>query len=423
MVDMQIAYHNQQDFVAGMDYLTRLAPAVSFGAFERTLSRAMSLYCNDGDRANQSLGTAWILQDPRRFALAITDPYAFLMKHLDQPHSSDRLICSAGLLTLLSVAQCQSYVHEAYVRNGAYNNSWVDAALVAGLSRHQIAQAIIRRLEKGSADNQKVNVSSRYDDFLSFGAGNSYLLRIPANDPANWQLDIHSPWGVCSDEEFQSAINHCIEKAPHRVLENRARLSARLTEEQVKDVCERAAIGLDDLRYQKLEDLLLLPQNVREGLLYSVDIDIAHPELYIQLLVHTVFGAQDSQKLLSLLDVRLYSIDAKVAYIAALTATKQYEGPLVQWIMLTFAIRLRLAGYRTGTIEEGTYEDRRSGTTRHQLCVLDGGVRYVQHHCEHRYFPKKGDRVIFRPDQGRELAPRVKAVYFTPIAGNRHKEV
>lgn len=88
--------------------------------------------------------------------------------------------------------------------------------------------------------------------------------------------------------------------------------------------------------------------------------------------------------------------------------------PVLKWLERM----LENEGYVFGDIEEGSYVRR--GQTLRQMQVRVGQKTYVQDRNQHRYSPRKGDRVLYRAASGRQLTPNVTSVLFIPINGQEY---
>ena len=50
-----------------------------------------------------------------------------------------------------------------------------------------------------------------------------------------------------------------------------------------------------------------------------------------------------------------------------------------------------------------------------------GLIAYIQERGEHRYFPSKGDEVIFHADRRKHLTPYVAVVHFSPVDASKER--
>jgi hypothetical protein len=330
--------------------------------------------------------------------------------------------------TFGSLEEASTYVVDAYVRNGARNNSWIRAALTAGISPRLLYVALARRLAQTPAEDPKRNYASPFYDFMAYGdsgsrgrAEHSYWAK-NIDDPSSWELPADSPWGICSYNEFYSLVAECADKAPQRVFEHWRKLSAKLQIDDVRMVLKRAIDHLQGIP-GAVDGLLVLDREVREDLLRKI-VPTDGGVAYTKLMVHTLLSASNPPKLWEEIMYNLVAVNALTMYLAAqpILAEKK-TNPAADWLDLLIQTRLQTAGYVIGKVQEGTYTDRRRQETRRQLFVeTHDGSRYIpdRDYTNRRYYPSVGDEVIFNPKQViRRLTPKVFTVGFIPVDASK----
>ncbi len=85
------------------------------------------------------------------------------------------------------------------------------------------------------------------------------------------------------------------------------------------------------------------------------------------------------------------------------------------WLESKLLEILNRSGFEIGTIETETFYHKRQKKMLPQLAVSLRGNKYIIDNNDTRHTFEPGDRVFFQPRTGRQLAPNVFAVYFTPV--------
>lgn len=399
------------------------------------LAGAVWIYFDERESWGWSIGLSWIKDHYAAFRAVVQDVEAFFRDRFAAIGPVENILGIPELMADPSVDR-SALVRDLYVSQGSYGTRWVSDALRFGVGRDTLRQAIRKHLERVPAIDEQDNSYTTFHDFLRHGIGDatvtmSYdrqmrmsadeLLReLPADAREKYALDPDTPWGVFDDVEFLEVMLLCAFKAPALTLQSRRRLILRLQPEQVQEICLQAAENLTSVGGQSLGDLRLLPLEDR--------LDLAR-RLKIKPGSH---ASEDTARFLIDLIVQLGNPLGRKFYdevgptldqIGAMTLwhtwRKQYEvggQQHMSWLDEELKRRLMVDGYAFGTIEEGIYRDRH-GRSNKQWRVRVGNTIYVQDRSQHRYFPRAGDRVLFRPGSGARLTPHVVAVMFYPTQG------
>lgn len=363
---------------------------------ERELDEAVELVVEDpGDGPPESIGFRWIEEHFAEFTKVVNDAPAFMWRHLENRYFAALAVLHVELLKLLPEAERPRYIGESLKRHGAWNMTFIEAGLAAGIPRETLAQVLLDALT-AAVQGQKGCVSL-VGDFLDYGYG-----------------DID--WSVLDDAQFVQAVRICMSNAPGRVLDSHEAIGSRIKGDALKAIMIEAADQLDCV--WNLDALRLLPVETRVALarrLKTVRFDDARTALFLTELI-LAKGLDFFGEVAPLLE----QIDAAFLYRNVFPLLVQAKGKggmeriTADHLETSFGERCGDAGYLFGNIEEGTYTDRRTGREKHQFQVRVGSVIYVQDRHQHRYIPQVGDRVLFRPSKDSWLTPNVCAVMFYP---------
>lgn len=439
----------------------------------------------------QSAGMPWIMANPTKFTEIVGDADLFMQAALHAydtaceqkaaqtdfespllslPHwFFQGFIQSAELLTLLSPQWRERFIHELYPRFGSWNNGWINAAIMAGVTRQVIAQAIIERLRRTQVRHGMAN---DVHDFIEYGIGDRHsapirstlhslgiavsrgsdlynrILSDPThgfdlihqevlacltslkagdgythqNEPFTMNLRKYTetekwhycfgdfkPWDMLTNQELSIALAICGSKAPNKLMGARVQMERRLPSAAVDAHIAQAILGLESLDRIPEDELKRLDARTRKAL--AKRLDLAHTPHY---------ATRHTFSFLLRLVVDLEGEgEAFFREVVAPTLTENtISTAFIAWRRLglshpqledSLEYRLDQAGYWYGTIEQGRHP--KGGT---QMLVHHGHLKMVQARGHHRYFPSEGDLVLYRVD-GHYLTPRVVAVYFTPI--------
>ncbi len=418
---------------------------------------------------NESLGMRWIHAHPEEFGGVVGDVDQFMnwvceISEIDPEAQTDlnvnawsgnHMLCywfiqsfimSAKTLSLLSLTWRERYVFELYPRFGANNHGWIGNALVSGVSRDIIVYAIIERLRRTKVVEGSVNA---IHDFLISGDGDQYdlltaLLSLGVDrktadtwlpqlgiDPLPALVEIESrlrqgiqpnltrfpdlkPWAVLSNQELADALLICAEKAPGKTLSTLlwSSVKPRLNLDAVDKIvtCARQNMrSLKDVSVETLERLLTL--SGRERLARGLNpVSETRPYLHkatAQFLFRIVVELPQGQREKFWMDVVPYVLkDVRASVLYPAWRQLKLEEHDVETTLLNWLDR---ENYLVGTIVQGTHP--KGGI---QMMVEVDGHRYVQDRYAHRYYPNKGDLVLF-PRTGMSLTPYVTSVAFVPV--------
>lgn len=400
---------------------------------QRHLSEAVWQYDDHMQYIPESVGTTWIIDNADDFARNL-DAEAFLREHFDAPHCLELILLYPEVLKLVAEAKREMFVHDAYVRCGARNEGWIRAAIEVGITKQTIATTIKDHLERVPAMDPDSGIHTAFHEFFEGSTGHvkvdkrlraEELRYLPAAECAAapdyrdlWEFEPNTAWEVLGEEDFLGIARLCAEKAPHLVLQNRWQLARKLSPEHVQEICVAAAERVPSGLHQRLEDLQLLPIDVRVRIAKRITVRPHGNDASItaKFLADLLLSMDLPQAIAfyEQIDCTLSAINAAVLYRA--TWKLRHEASkrrTADWLDGVLQDRLKADGYVIGTIEEGQHTDRH-GRARRQWQVGYDGLTFVQDRHQHRYYPKKDDAVLFRPAAGARLTPKVIAVMFIP---------
>lgn len=397
---MDTTYVSHHDRVKLIESLTAAAAKGALTVNE--IDKVVRTYYDDRDYIDESIGTTWICQNPGLFQGSVPDALAFFRAHLETPHCTELLLLRSEILRLVPESERLAFIREAYLKNGARNYGWIDAALEAGVPREAVADLLLEKLRAATADrDQEYNYATAARDFIEYGNGDSYR---------------NPPWSMLDDARFLEAVRICAEKTPRTVFSRLEKIRRRLDEATITALRLEAAKrpgAIGELPYEELRRLPYETQFAMVEQLRPDDASVKAVRLIVNVLMEGTVAA--IEPLCARLDPILAKIDPVVCYRTTWKDRQESQNRHVAaWFEEKFKGHVRLAGYRIGTVTTGTYADRRSRSPRRQMQVVADGRTYVQSRYQHRYFPGTGDTVIFYPGRGHQLTPLVTAVMFIP---------
>jgi|GEM_PF-4047795 len=378
----------------------------------------------------------------------------------------NRFLLRKYLMSLLTLAWRETYIADVYPRVGACNNSWISTAILTGVSRQTIATAILERLRRTHVAPMSVN---DVDDFLDYGEGEGNIIRLmralvlmgidPDSlgdmnprltlDPAdslgemNPRLTLDpvpafeaieervrlgvkpeeskyerfasfGPWWVLSNDELEQALMICAEKSSGKTLKilGGETLTKRRGFKAIDKIIVCAArhmTSLSGVNVGTLERLLTLSE--RESLARHLVPVESYGNLHkttAQFLFRIIVELPKEKRQefwTDVIEIVLKDVGSSTLYCAwrqLELAETDVEITLRRW--------LDEDGYLVGTITEGRHPKGRM-----QWMVEVNDHRFVEDSYFHRYYPKKGDLVLFKPEHGHRLTPHVTSLNFTPV--------
>lgn len=424
-----------------------LRQALSAMADAGTLTLAMlidAIYTHheDSDGPTESVGADWIFHHAVEFGRALGDGLlAFLREHMNAAYFLELLILSADVVALVPEAERAAFWRDAYVKKGARNFGWIEAARVAGISDSAIQAMILARLRAITPDMMRY--ANNVDEFLMYGDGCSLdceqAIRIqreqaergvPLVDRYRPKFSVEYPWGVLTDEQFVEALEICAQKSPAKLVSLWRKLMLRASREVVYRLCEgilsnasALSWSATDVRPFSLASRLALANKMEpvNGFALETQVNVIN---FLLDCFHDLlnFPVETVGAFWKNIERILEPANGAIVYR---TMRRRFEEQPQLTLNGVVAIQAWLESfierkdYKLGRIEEGTYRDRKSGQSRRQFQVWAGRTIYVQDRDGHRYFPRVGDEVLFRPASGRWLTPTVCAVHFIPVDPSR----
>lgn len=86
------------------------------------------------------------------------------------------------------------------------------------------------------------------------------------------------------------------------------------------------------------------------------------------------------------------------------------------WLEQKLLNLLKESGYLIGKVKQGWYYNKRKKKKEAQWKMQVNGITYIHDKNNLHYKPQKDDLVFFNSTQGKQLTPKVIAVYFIPVA-------
>ncbi len=327
------------------------------------------------------------------------------------------------LLELVDEPDRAAFMHDVLAHQEPYNSCWVNACIKAGITQDEIAEAILGLLRRSTKPDQGRR-SFLVNDFLENGGG----MVGPTSDRSGWEfLEQNTPWSVLSDNQLIAAMRLCIDKTPETFFGPRPvnstltfaeSLAIRLSAEQLQTLLAEAADKLTSLAGISVGVFSRLALQQQRMLIEEL------PGCGIELLVHTATRLPDhftffkgqAPKVCDEASTALSGQFCKLQpQLEVLRKQSDTLRRFADHVDRTLVKQLELQGYVVGTLIEEMHKGRR------QLCVRLGDHTYVEQRgssfSSERYFPERGDRVVFMPSNGRKLVPgRVTAVVFRLVS-------
>lgn len=337
------------------------------------------------------------------------------------------MLCDSKLIGLIrQPADRAAFMHAILEQHWPYNSAWVRVCLEAGIAQSEIAKAILSLLRRDPTSNQ-AGRSFLLHDFLDDGAGQARVVDYESDKPI-WQLrESNTLWSVLTDDQLIEAMRICIGKTPWSLFGPRSinsaltlaeKLDIRLTTEQLQTLLAEAADKLTSLAGVSIEAFSRLALQRQRQLIEEI------PDCSLELLVHTAaqvpdhftFFRDQAGKICEDASTALSKQFCKLQpQLAALRMQSDTLRRFADHVDRTLVNQLELQGYIVDTLVKQPYRDG------WQLCVQHDGHAYVEQRgwssvSGDRYFPELGDRVVFKPSNGRRLTPRVTAVPFSLVS-------
>lgn len=379
---------------------------------------------------------------------------------------------SHALMATLSPAWRERMVREVFPRFGTYNKDWIAAAVQTGVPRKAIADAILARLADPASGKGYAH------GFLTYGRLERSDAPVPSTvlrlgkehdrhwytpmmrDPApGWEFierhvrerldaveagrpvpkltyqlyayfsawerpeesqqwrrcfDGLDEWSVLLNTELETALITCAELRPEETLAQRAKMLARLSPEMVDLILSDAVDRLTSVSGIPETEMALLSLGVRKRLAERlVPVTESHLVKPTAQFLFRLLGDLPTPE-----ERRALYEGAITRVLADAPATDLYRA----WRQLGVANtavenrlsgRLAIAGYWVGTIEVGPHP--KGGAQAYVRFPGKQDIYVEQRGNGHRYVAQVDDLVMFRPDDGTRLTPRVVAVTFVPV--------
>ncbi|MBU1132536.1 hypothetical protein KKC32_04830 [Patescibacteria group bacterium] len=405
------------------------------------LAEAIFTQHDNRDYIPESIGTTWIEDNPQAFKRAVnSNVLGFLREYMDTPHFAEIILLKEDVLKLIPEAERAEFVRVAYLRHGARNFGWVKAADSAHVCRDAIQEIILESLRRVDPAQIEKNILTAAHEFLEYGDGmgsNAYheieIQRnqrergIPDSDLYYPRFSAEYPWGILTDAQFEEALEICAEKMPGKVISMWEKLCLRLSRETVRAICNKGIGRLKsfcgkplDFQWLAIENRLALAESLQplsDQDSYQSSVMEFLLDCFFEIPAHDqpVFWYKVIERVLENANgVEIYrTFKKRIDWLS----DDDWHLVMDSWMNA----RLEASGYRIGTIEEGTFFDRKRRQNRLQFQVQHGRKIYIQDRFSHRYFPRKGDRVFYRPATAQFLTPMVAAVHFIPVDPNRER--
>ena len=453
--------NSHDEFLAGQGRLTALCTS---GQLTRELlDQAMRAMYDDGDYIDQSIGFAWLVTHPDLFGQAAEGcgfkVSAFLLEHSKLCWVGCRTILYPDVLKLIPAEEREEFVRAIYRRQGAFNNTWIQAVTSVGVPLPAVAEMILEALEAVADDCEKSNVTNAVWDFLG-NHGSTYagdihwsmltderfselMTKFAAREPARFlaqrgciegrlgtaryeelaalakprshEAAPSYPWGweptqwtVLGDAQFGRAITICARKSPNHFFEKRRQIEERLGQAGFKTLALVAVLRLSRLTPAQQNFVEEQPRTFQLQVAYNLDTNA----LFLLGVILKLSGTDGEE---------LYSAQSKVldaegiAHVYRTTwAMRHNHGkPIAPWLERDLERRLAKAGYIIATVQEGSFTPR-GGRPQAQMQVVHNGHTYVKERRQGGYYPRRGDPVIINTRGGQPLTPKVTAVLFLP---------
>lgn len=408
MAEQTIKWENRDRVDVLLGNMTKAAEAGTLT--EDQISAAMRIIFDDGDYIDRAIGTMWITDHPVLFGKVVSDVDAFLRAHFHVYQMVPVVLICSGILGLIPEEKRVNFVFDAYLAHGARNDGWINAALKVGVSRMDIAEIILAKLEM-------MNVTSGNMDFLEYGSGMVYHDRLDDRD---------TPWSMLSDEQLNQAAQICARKAPSSVLMYLGKLGLRLSKEKVAALRVLAVQHLPSVCGLSLSTVQKWPSDLQQIVFDRLVVELTTPceesrgrENVVHLVIYWLLQKDhvEAQKLFGQIKPSLDRMDACMVYrnarpqLKALLPEGQNEThEVAKWLGNQLWDRLWAAGYILGQVVVG-----RNPRGEVQYQVVHNGFTYVHDRFAHRYWPSEGDLVIFSSERASFLTSTVRLTTFVPV--------
>lgn len=358
----------------------------------------------------------------------------FLRRFIADVRIAPRTILNLELLKLIPEERRTLYfwdVYEKYSDMQLFQFRDFKRVASAGLDSEILQELMLARIEAIPAP--KPGVGSELHDFVRVKPEPipDHLLTeeqklLPRDDWRRWWTGPDSAWAVLTDEQLFGAMRTCAQKVPREIFGAIPALQTRFSDMQISELCELAAtqagmFGWDQYyrRYVPTATRFrLLEQNLAKPFdLTSVfDSDRRTALAVVMLSMATELPASQVKQFLSDRRQHLTGLDlAKVYRSFWRRPEEQSEAFEIaeQWLRDVMVQE----GYCFGELIWREYYNRRRGCTQRNLALVHQGTWFVH---EQQFYVRgaaslsEGDQVIFHPKNGRQIAPGVIFIHFTP---------
>lgn len=409
-------FFGTRDHDSFMEQQEKLSELSDSGELTRAqLDQAMRSLYDDGDYIDRSIGFAWLCENPQRLQ-ATADRLGFqvddfLMEHGSVTWVGSRILLNSDLLRLVPADRREQFVHDVYIKYGAFNNYWIDACLEAGINRSLFGYVIYERLLHCRDDAEENSTVSEATDFIEYGGSNTCA---------------NPPWSVMDDDTFLPCISQAAPKAPRRFFEKRREIDGRIGADKFAKLARGIIDSRDQLTKPQQDFVSEQEPAYQVGVLRRLK---GSPEMVIRVLVNMdeAEGTAVYTEMSSLLDsanaASLYRSTWEIRhpkpadpYAKMLFRPRDAE-PVSEertvkapWLEKLLERRLVDNGYHLGIVRQGEHRGRR------QLEVYDEakGHKYVLHRHQRGYYPSVGDQVIVTSHGAYQPHSRLSICGFLP---------
>lgn len=377
----------------------------------------------------ESTGFWWIKSHPDAFRTIVTDPFAFVQRHVPNGVFSRSAITQKLFFEQLSATERETYLRNVVMRHGVNNGRWMRTPLEIGMSREFLAQLILDKL-----------LSQTTEELVQAWTFVSYFLEKPLGE--YWDNSISSPrlctsdprilkligkpvqrqwtrcrqnsmWGVLTQAQLMTALRYCAQKKPELILGVTDRLWGWLHDQLLEEIVMLALNHLETVYGNKAFNAQLTFQE-REALCQRLrplrsDEDPKHTAAF---LVETCLqmgpaGAKFFAHRFNIFAQTDLTRFYEGTYPILHDAYKNRKKPGAQEMGLRLEEELEKAGYGYGDVERDSYRGRS------QNVVYFHGNKYVEKDLDRQTsYTVPGDRVAFKLSEGAQLRPGVVLIPF-----------
>ena len=409
-------FHGTRDHSSFLAQQERLSEMADRGDLTvELLDEAMRALYDDGDYIDRSIGFAWLCANPQRFQTTAdrlgfrVDDY--LMEHGSVTWVGSRILLNSDVIRLVPVDRREQFVQDVYLKYGAFNNSWIDSCIEAGVNQSLFGGLIYERILFCRDDAEENSTVSAATEFIEYGGSDT---------------SANSPWSVLDDRNFLACVSQAAPKAPRRFFEKRREIEARIGTNKFAGLARTIIDSCNELTKPQQDFVSEQDSTYQLRVLRRLK---GSPEMVIRVLCdmgehegstlyHEMSEVLDSANAASLYRSTWAIRHPKPAdpYADMLFRPRDAEPvrdmPTVKapWLEKLLEKRLADNGYYLGIVRQGEHRGRR------QLEVYDeaDSHKYVLHRHQRGFYPKVGDRVIVTRNGAYQPHSRLSICAFLP---------